>query len=272
MRFPSPRATKRRGSILVLVAISLIALVAIAGLAVDGGMVIHFRRQAQQAADAGAMAAAMDLSQGQSVADATASADYYARQNINLGNTSGNTVTVNIPPTSGANVGKAGYVEVRPSKTISTSFISLVYAAAAVAKGRSVAGSVTSPASGNTLMLLHPTADKAHRASRQAVRKIGGVVDRTDVGWQRTGREIEPLDRGVDFGLVLEAAILLGRGARCSNARDHDQGDDAQDRDHGEQFQEGKARPLLTREHVLLLVAVCGGELWAPVFGPQGWL
>ena len=53
--------TKRRnyenGQAIVLIAFAFIAFVAMAGLAIDGGMVYSDRRHAQNAADAGSLAA-----------------------------------------------------------------------------------------------------------------------------------------------------------------------------------------------------------------------
>src|SRR5258706_13695028 len=48
-----------RGQALILIAISLVALFAIVGLAVDGSMVFSDRRHAQNAADTAAVAAAL---------------------------------------------------------------------------------------------------------------------------------------------------------------------------------------------------------------------
>ena len=46
---------KANGQAIVLIALALVAMVAFAGLAIDGGMVYSDRRHAQNAADAGSV-------------------------------------------------------------------------------------------------------------------------------------------------------------------------------------------------------------------------
>ena len=57
------RGNHRRGAVAVLVAVCLTVLVAIAAVALDGGLLQYSRRRAQAAADAAALAAADDLFQ-----------------------------------------------------------------------------------------------------------------------------------------------------------------------------------------------------------------
>lgn len=110
---------KKRGAVAVLLAVSLIAILAVAALAMDAGKILDDKRQLQAAADAAALAAADDLfanyaaNQGadpsgtaKASALSTASADGFNN------NGTANTVTVNIPPASGIAAGKAGYAEV----------------------------------------------------------------------------------------------------------------------------------------------------------------
>ncbi len=59
----SRRRREQDGQVIILVALALIALIAIAGLAIDGGRLFTLRRQVQNASDASAMAAARILSQ-----------------------------------------------------------------------------------------------------------------------------------------------------------------------------------------------------------------
>src|SRR5207302_10170033 len=71
----SSRATqKRSGKILVLFALLLPVLLGMTGLVIDGGMVLAAHRQARNAADAAALAAAKDLLSGKSLATAQATA------------------------------------------------------------------------------------------------------------------------------------------------------------------------------------------------------
>src|SRR5262245_26966471 len=109
---------KRRGIVAVLVAVSLVMLVGIVAVAIDGGLVFDNSRRVYAAADAAALAAAEDLflrwQTGKGVdtggtAKAAALAVAAANGFANDGTT--NTVTVNIPPASGPKTGKAGYAE-----------------------------------------------------------------------------------------------------------------------------------------------------------------
>jgi Putative Flp pilus-assembly TadE/G-like len=87
------RARGDEGAVLVLVAVSLLALLAVAALAIDLGDFRAHRRQLQTAADAAALAGAMQLPPFGSGANACSQADYYARQNTTL--TSAQNLVVN---------------------------------------------------------------------------------------------------------------------------------------------------------------------------------
>ena len=123
---PSPR---RRGIVAVFVAVCLVALLSVAALSVDGGMMFLELRRARATSDAAAMAAACDLFKNypsnlgkdpagtaKSSALAVASSNGYT----NDGTTS--TVTVNIPPASGIYKGLDSYAEVIVTYNMSTAF------------------------------------------------------------------------------------------------------------------------------------------------------
>ena len=97
----------RKGKVLVLLAVSVPAIFAIAGLVFDAGMLMTNRQNLQQAADAAATAAAMDLLLGKSTASTTAT-NYFQ----SLNGFANAQVTTNIPPQSGPYAGQAGFVEV----------------------------------------------------------------------------------------------------------------------------------------------------------------
>src|SRR5438093_8739140 len=62
MRFPGSLAVRtRRGTVLVLVTLSLIGVLGIVALVLDGGLLQDNRRRAQAAADAAALAGAVEL-------------------------------------------------------------------------------------------------------------------------------------------------------------------------------------------------------------------
>lgn len=115
-----PTANRRRGTILVVTAIVLTALVALLGLTIDGGQLMTAHRQAQNAADSAATAAAMDMLSGQSNATAIATATTFVQQHNALASA---TVTTSIPPVSGAHQGNSNFAEVIVSYPVSTRFI-----------------------------------------------------------------------------------------------------------------------------------------------------
>jgi hypothetical protein len=110
---------RRYGKVAVLVALSLVGIVGVTAIAVDGGLLMDERGRAQAAADAAAMAAATDLftnyrlyggvdkmGTANSSALANAAADGYANDGVT------SIVTVNIPPTSGPYTNQIGCAEV----------------------------------------------------------------------------------------------------------------------------------------------------------------
>lgn len=110
---------KRRGTVIILVAVCLMAIMGFVAIAIDGGLLQHNKRTAQATADAAALAAGAELyanfQTGQGLdtsgtaatkALAVASANGFTNDLVN------SKVTVNIPPLSGMHEGMAGYAEV----------------------------------------------------------------------------------------------------------------------------------------------------------------
>lgn len=110
----------RGGQILVFVAVLLPVLVGFTGLVLDAGFLMAAYRQAQHVADAAAMAAASDLSQGRGQAQAVATATSYVREQNAMDDAS---VTVNLPPTQGDYAGRSPYVEVVVTRRVQTYLI-----------------------------------------------------------------------------------------------------------------------------------------------------
>src|SRR5258708_4938857 len=110
---------RRRGIITVLVAVSLLAVLAVLALAVDGGRLLDAPRQAKAACDAVARGAAiemLDMVYGANP-DATLSTIRASALEIAAANGCANDgvdsiVTVNMPPRAGDYAGQDGYVEV----------------------------------------------------------------------------------------------------------------------------------------------------------------
>lgn len=157
----------RKGAIAPLVALSLVALLSITGLVIDSGLLLAERRNAQNVADASALAAGQDLLNGKGLSQASHSAYEYADRcgyktdrsgwdvtpagtppsiasTLTQGNT---TVTVNIPPLSGPNKGNGDYVEVIASRTLTPFFIQVVGGGPTRVGARGVAGVVRQPPS-----------------------------------------------------------------------------------------------------------------------------
>jgi Flp pilus assembly protein TadG len=149
----------RRGAIMVMVALMLVVLVGVVGLAVDGGRLYRERRNSQAAADEAAEAAAIELfenfaqfqgTDGDGKARAAALA--IASEN-GYSNGGGSTVTVNIPPQKGDHRGKNGYAEVTITSKVSRSFTSVFGAGALNVESRAVAAGTFVPSKGSVLIL-----------------------------------------------------------------------------------------------------------------------
>src|SRR5262249_34219619 len=94
---------KRPANTLAIFVLTAPVLVGMVGLVVDTGLLLASQRQAQNIADACALAAAMGLFRGGNSTSATSAAQSFLTDNgystITLNSTTGN--NINIPPTSG---------------------------------------------------------------------------------------------------------------------------------------------------------------------------
>ncbi|MEK7327345.1 MAG: pilus assembly protein TadG-related protein, partial [Chloroflexota bacterium] len=179
MRLPCNTAKREGGQILVMGVVLLTLLMGMLGLVVDGGSFFQQRRQAQSAADSAALAAAGALKDGASASTAIAAAKEYAANNGFNNDGSSNTVTVNIPPTSGDHVGSSSYAEVFISEKPRTFFIQVVLNAGTVG-GRGVAGfAAGAPCA---MCVLSPHAHQALSLSNNGNLTVvnGGVVVNSD--------------------------------------------------------------------------------------------
>jgi len=163
--------TRRRGTVAVLVAVCLVAVLSVVAIALDGGVLLDKRRYAQAAADAAALAAAVDLYQhypanvGVDTGDTarqsaltTAGAMGFASDGTNT------TVTVNIPPKSGTFADQAGYAEVIVELNQSRSFSNIFGSGAIPVSARAVAAGRWVPFN-NGIIVLHATAASALSAN-----------------------------------------------------------------------------------------------------------
>ncbi len=127
----TPTSGPKRGQILLVTALGIVATIGIAGLAVDVGELWKTRRQMQTAADAAAIAGANDLAV-QDTTDVVNDARNAAGTNgfANGGTTafsdSAISVTVTSPPTSGTYSGNSNAVMVTVAENQPTQFLRLL--------------------------------------------------------------------------------------------------------------------------------------------------
>jgi hypothetical protein len=140
-----PDDTRRTGNVIVLVAVSLVAMLSFAALSLDGGMMIDKRRQSHCAADAAALAAAGELyanwwkngatEQGRDPGGtAQRAALAAAAANGFVDRVDGCTVEVNIPPKSGPFTNVPCHTEVIITKT-QKRFFSNIFASGDITYG-----------------------------------------------------------------------------------------------------------------------------------------
>src|SRR4029077_8858648 len=103
----SMRRNREAGQTLIFVALGMVMLGAILGLAGDLGYMRYVKRPLQRTADSAAIAGAAETNYG----DVTSAAKADAATNGFTDGTNGVAVTVNTPPVAGPNQGKQGSVE-----------------------------------------------------------------------------------------------------------------------------------------------------------------
>jgi Flp pilus assembly protein TadG len=153
LAFPRSPAERRRGNVLVLLAILLPTLIGIVGLVIDGGLMMDEHRNLQHATDAAATAAAMDLRLGKSSAVATATATSFIRNANQLPDAN---VTVHIPPVSGKFAGQTGYVEVNATRIYHPRFMPLLDAISDRTLGTRAVAGYASVTAGAAIAVLDP--------------------------------------------------------------------------------------------------------------------
>jgi Flp pilus assembly protein TadG len=114
------RTIPESGQALIIIVLAIVALAGMAGLVVDGGNVFLDRRNAQNAADSAALAAALTRSRGGQNVKATALSS--AAENGYNNDGSSSIVEVNYPPASGPYKNNAEYVQVIITSHVKTTF------------------------------------------------------------------------------------------------------------------------------------------------------
>jgi Flp pilus assembly protein TadG len=166
LRVPTSRPVVhyRRGKILIICAVLFPVLLGLVGLVIDGGRLMAAHRQAQNAADAGARAAALALQQTPKTATqakllAAANAVVLASSSTPNNGLPDGVVTVHWPPSVSAYYsGDTNFVECVINYPITTVFIQVLgIAKTQTATARAVAGLVDVPSTADVI-LLDPTA------------------------------------------------------------------------------------------------------------------
>ncbi|HEX8200191.1 MAG TPA: pilus assembly protein TadG-related protein [Isosphaeraceae bacterium] len=116
---------RRSGQTLSLFGLLLPVLLGMTGLVIDGGLLLAAHRQAQNAADAAAQAAAMDRVRSQTIPVAQARAVAFVKD-ARYNNLKDAAVTVNIPPLSGSHANDTRYVEVIVTNPVRTTLIQVL--------------------------------------------------------------------------------------------------------------------------------------------------
>src|SRR5262245_22519985 len=184
---------RRRGQVVILVAVCLVVLLSVVAITLDGGILPDDKRRVQAGADAAALAGASQLFFNVESVSVLNPDPGNASLNAALANAAANgfdndgktnTVTVNIPPKSGPFTNVLGYVEViiqyNQKRTFSNIFGSgaLPVIARAVARGRWAPDN-------NGILVLAPTGYGAFNATGNGTMTLTGaslIVDSADAG------------------------------------------------------------------------------------------
>ena len=182
----------RRGTILVVTALVLIALVGLLGLVIDAGQLMTAHRGTQNAADSAATAAAMDLMIGKSNSTAITTATTFVHQYCGL---SSATVTVNIPPATGLHTGSSQYAEVIISNSIPVRFIQIVgIASTQTVTARAVAGTEGTSVAAGVISLDKDARPGINLSGNGNLRVNGSVLDNSQGGGLTAGGQ--PINNG----------------------------------------------------------------------------
>jgi Flp pilus assembly protein TadG len=174
---------RRPGKVVVFVALCLTGMVGVVALAVDGGVLLDDQQQLQAAADAAALAAATDLfanyvvNQGTDPNQTAAkSAQTTAAANGFSNDSNGTTVTVNIPPQSGAFSSQAGYAEVIIQHQQNRYFSTIFGNSAITVTARAVARGTQKASVNASILLLDPSGQGAYTNNGNTLLVAGAPI------------------------------------------------------------------------------------------------
>ena len=244
------RNIREKGQTIVIIAFAMVGLLAVTGLAIDGGGLYFLRRDTQNATDAAVLAASYAKCGGGTDAQAIAAAEAAAAENGFVDGVDNVVVTVNIPPTGGGAgvAGNANFVEViiKAEKTkyfaqlvytgpleVSSSAIgtcnaavgSGVYANAIVATGVGCGENSGASLSGAGITVIGGIASNSDGSATGAGTTVDGDIDIVDDdfndggGITQTGGGINPDQDVFEAPLLYDIASFAPNGARGEAAR-----------------------------------------------------
>src|SRR5262245_714675 len=197
MRHATPR---RPGKILVMFVLVLTALLGMLGLVIDTGLMMAAHRRTQSAADSAALAAAMELMRGGTLATdptsgaVTGTAVDAARQFVHVHNGMPDaTVTVRRPVAPSPHAGSTRHVEVIVTRSHSTMFVQVVGPSQTqTVSARAVAG-YEPLAWGEGAIVLDPDARPGLSVSGGAVLYANGavIVNSKGAGYDQYGQTVD---------------------------------------------------------------------------------
>lgn len=172
-RLARSRTDRRPGKIVVMFVLLLTPLIGMLGMVIDVGLLTAAHRQASNAADAAAMAAAWDLLRSRGVGTARATATTYVQQYNGL---AGATVALNSPPAQGPYTGDSRYAEVIVTYPVATLLAHVVGVNRnQQVRARAVAG-YEAVAAGEGVALLDPAARPGIAVSGGGTLRVNGRV------------------------------------------------------------------------------------------------
>jgi Flp pilus assembly protein TadG len=129
------------GQTAVILVLGFTVLAGCLGLAIDTGLFFVAKRNVQIAADAAAVAGALDYKYNATVSTAQSTGQAAATANGVTNGTNGASVTINVPPANGPYAGTTGFVEAIVSEPASTYFFKMLKLGSVTVSARAVAGS-----------------------------------------------------------------------------------------------------------------------------------
>jgi Flp pilus assembly protein TadG len=148
----------RRGQVIVLICVSLVAMMGMIGVVTDFAFMQHQRNMMQTAADSAAMAGSQELNYG----DMAVAGKADAARNGYTDGASSVTVAINNPPSAGPNAANSAYVEAIVSKPEPTYFLRVLGVSTISVSARAVAYEGNGP---NCIYVLNPSASGAFSAN-----------------------------------------------------------------------------------------------------------